>query len=85
MVIFVVTGSVGEYSDRTEWVSIAFRLENDAKRRAESLTALWHATPRGQRVDAIREFDPNFPDGRGLDDPSYCYTACVLNGRRRPR
>lgn len=40
VVVWVVTGSVGEYSDRSEWAARAFESEADAKAFVERMDAL---------------------------------------------
>jgi hypothetical protein len=70
--IFVVVGSTGEYSDRGEWLTRAFRSEDAAKAYVEFLTAeRQRLAPAGEYVDydqreeiagKMRAYDPRYSE-----------------------
>jgi osmotically-inducible protein OsmY len=49
--IYVVMGSTGEYSDRSEWPVVAFRDEEEARKRVEN------ATRRAKELEATKPRD----------------------------
>ena len=52
MKIYVITGTTGEYSDRSEWLVTAYTKEDDAKKHVEEATKYaeaWHALTWEQR------------------------------------
>ena len=74
-VLWLVTGTTGEYSDRSEWPVAAFDAEDDAKsfvnfldeKQRELSAALGMTSPgyqewdkRQSREEAMRAFDPNY-------------------------
>jgi len=64
MRIYVVMGTTGEYSDRTEWPVKAFTV----KRKAERLITL--ATEDAKRLESERETTySNSPEGSSEHDP----------------
>jgi hypothetical protein len=69
--IWMVGGTTGEYSDRTEWVVDAWRSEQEAKDRVQELTRLMQEIgvprggfmqyeERGPKEDEMRKHDPAF-------------------------
>jgi hypothetical protein len=57
--LWLVTGSTGEYSDRSEWVVAAFATEAKAQRYAEL------AQNEADRIDSLR---PNRYNSAGMDN-----------------
>ena len=70
--IYVVLGSTGEYSDRSEWLVKAFRSQAEAENFVTFLTVTRQMTapPRGELEwedrgsveDKMRAFDPNYAE-----------------------
>lgn len=67
--IFVVIGSTGEYSDRSEWCVAAVETEDAAKRYVAALDVQYQSIPQHMRDDrwdhedeikAIMTLDPEF-------------------------
>jgi len=66
--IYIVQGTTGEYSDRTEWLVRAFTREQDAKDEVGRLTHLWMGlrceetwSEEGAAAEAeMRKHDPGF-------------------------
>ena len=69
MKIYVVIGDTGEHSDRTEWLTQAFKTEEAAKDKILQLSVLLQKQPQTHKLDydsrketikLMKEFDPNF-------------------------
>lgn len=67
--VYVVFGYTGEYSDRTDWTVAAFLSEDAAKKLCEELNQwlmankLHISTPRDERAELNRYYDPEWDDG----------------------
>jgi hypothetical protein len=67
MKIYVVIGTTGEYSDRTEWLVKAFESENSAKKMviefSEKAREIWDMKEKDYKTDEFelgKVFDPDF-------------------------
>lgn len=66
--LFVVIGTTGEYSDRSEWLVRAFKREADARTYVEALQDRRKQLPQRDWENdlaieaAMREFDPQYSE-----------------------
>ena len=82
--IWMVGGTTGEYSDRTEWVVDAWRSKAEAKARVLFLTTKMqelgistlerYRTPWERAVDEMKKTDPDFSN----DYTGTSYYLCEL-------
>lgn len=92
--IYVVHGTTGEYSDRSEWIVTAYTKEADAKHhviKATEYADAWSARTRqadwddlgweeqNRQEKAANPMDPAF--SCGYTGTSYCYAEVVLQSK----
>lgn len=86
MKIWIVHGTTGEYSDRTEWVVDAWPTEAEAQAKVTELVRLLHESgiermrygpEREQAIAAMRVHDPDF--GIDYTGTSWYVSTCELH------